>query len=109
VSDIEFRPESWAQAAHGLDAEAGELAAAWARLARSVGDPAACGCTSGGTLADMALAIVLPAMVQAAGDTVAGIAAGLRAEASLTAATGADYATVEADNEALATQIPGSW
>ncbi len=100
--DIQFNPQTWQQAAEQLGAQAQALAEAWQSASGTLGDPAGCGCNDGGTLADSALAIVLPVMLEAVNKTVTGISNGLANEALATGATGLDYLNTEAENEALA-------
>ena len=103
--DIQFNPQSWQQAAERLGAQAEALSSAWQSASGAVGDPAACGCNNGGTLADAALAIVLPAMLDAVNQTVTGIANGLTNEALATGVTGIEYLNTEADNDSLAGSV----
>lgn len=99
--DLGYTPGSWSKGGAALtEAASGFQAAASGVLAGIT--PEALGCTKGGTIADMAFAVVVPTLQGALQETVDGICAGLAAEGGGMEAAEQAFAAVEQANAEIA-------
>lgn len=97
MTTTQFEPESWDRAGAAFEDEGAAFSSAFAATVGSCSIEAL-GCNNGGTIADTALGIVVPSLLQALQETVDGIAGGLTATAEGLRGTGSAYRQVEERN-----------
>lgn len=103
---VEFNPGSWRKAG-GVVEDAGTSFAS--SMQSTLGGLQNTGADGGISMIDGLIAGVLPAVMEAVGSTVTGIAQGLAAEGAALVATGNAYAEVEAAAEEIGNFMEGEY
>lgn len=101
MPDVVFNPSSWDKAGKAFTDEGTSFSSA-ASAAMSRMDIATMGCNNGGTLADGALSIIFPVLLQAMNDTIVGISGGVAATGEAMTATATAYRNTEQHNKEAA-------
>lgn len=104
---IEFEPSSWLKAAEALLEEAEAFRSGANATLAGNSDVGALGAAAGSTLADAAIASVLPPVFEEVAATIAELSAGLSEEAGLMRQAARDYADTESENDSLARDSRG--
>ncbi|EPH03742.1 hypothetical protein HMPREF1531_01167 [Propionibacterium sp. oral taxon 192 str. F0372] len=105
MPDIQFHPASWRSAGEKMSGAGTSFGSEIASLLEQVSDVEACGCNDGGTLADAAIAMIYPPVVQAFQEAIQGIGQSVDTQGQMMQETADMYEATEADNTDLAQSI----
>lgn len=106
MSEVEFRPSTWAKSSTGVSTEATSFQTTATSVVSGM-SMAELGSGEGGTLMDVAVNTIFPILLSAMTETIDGISEGLTDESAAMSDTGLAYEATEAANESEATAGTG--